>query len=93
MKLGKSEEITDILTPKGIEELKVGQILRFQKDGQTIELKITKKAKGRLWAAPTMTFGPTDLVVTHKKNIFGRRRRETIEEFINKEGGDNESRV
>lgn len=52
--LGKTEEITDVLTPEGIRsgQFQKGQVLKFDYEGSITCLKITQifKHKGRAWA-------------------------------------------
>lgn len=43
-------DITDQLTPKGLEELKTGQVLIFDFEGSPLHLKIMRKSKGKVWA-------------------------------------------
>lgn len=53
--MGKKEEITDVISEDGYAKLKVGQVLSFTE----ATLKITKKAKGRVWAEHVST--PVDV--------------------------------
>lgn len=91
MKETKTQEITDILTDEGIEKIKVGNILRFKvidtegKKEKMVELKITKKAKRRVWARETVTFDVDDIAITGKKNLWGRRKRKTVREELTNE--------
>ena len=48
--MSRWESIEDILTPRGIKRLKIGQILLFEFEGSPIHLKIMKKTNGRVWA-------------------------------------------
>lgn len=81
----KTLEITDILTPEGIEKLEKGKILIFDKDGQRAELKITKvdKKNQRVWAQKVVTYRTDEIVISTG------RKRETISEYI---GGKNARR-
>jgi len=74
----KADEITDILTLKGIDKLKEGQILIFNNDNKRIELKITKldKKKHRAWARPVITYRSDEIVVKTGK------KRETVREYL-----------
>lgn len=57
MDLSKVVEISDILTPAGVQGLKVGQTLGFkQPNGSIKRLKIVRKdvKKGRVWAEPVI---------------------------------------
>lgn len=47
-------DITDQLTEKGQEELKVGQILLFTK----VKLKIVRKRNGKVWAKRVRLYHP-----------------------------------
>ncbi len=51
--MSKWESIEDILTPKAVKELKVGQVLLFDFEGSEVHLKIMKKRNGRVWAKRT----------------------------------------
>lgn len=66
--MNKTEEITDIFTPEGIKKLKKGQILVFNNEGVKTELKITRIAKGRVWAKEVTTYSPDDVVITERKD-------------------------
>lgn len=46
----KWEDITDMLTPQGVEGLKVGQVLVFDYEGSQTHLRITRKVRNRVWA-------------------------------------------
>lgn len=52
VKLGDEEEITDVLTPKGVRELKKGQVLMFDK----VHMQITRKRGKRVWAKRTILY-------------------------------------
>jgi hypothetical protein len=80
-KLSKIENITDIFTKKGIKKLKVGQILIFNKDNDRIELKITKITDDKVMAKRVVTYREDELVVTGKKTIFGKAKRQTLKEY------------
>lgn len=41
--MGKREEITDVISDKGIREIKVGTILKFNYEGSPIYIKVTRK--------------------------------------------------
>lgn len=49
--MGKKEEITDVISEKGIKEIKVGTILKFDYEGSPIHIKVTKKdtKNMRIW--------------------------------------------
>lgn len=55
-----SEDITDVLTKQGRDNLKVGQILMFDFEGSALHLKITRKAKGRVWAKRVDLYTPEE---------------------------------
>ncbi len=58
-----SEEISDILTDKAFQELKVGQILMFSFEGSRNDYKITRinrKAK-RCWVRKVTTYSPDEV--------------------------------
>lgn len=65
--LGKREEITDMLTPKGLAELKVGQVLTFNYEGSPIHLKITRRTKARVWARHIRLFKQDEITVVDKR--------------------------
>jgi hypothetical protein len=58
------EEITDVLNPNCIADLKVGQILMFVKDGERVDVKITKilKRTKRVWGKEITTYAKDDIV-------------------------------
>jgi hypothetical protein len=78
-------EISDIFTPEGIEKIKVGQILVFDNDKGKTELKITKidRKNKKVYAKETITFSPNEVSVLGKRNFWGKRKVETLEENIN----------
>jgi len=55
--------ITDILTPQGIEKLKVGQVLMFDFEGSRNELKIMRKTESSVWAKRISTVLPEQVMV------------------------------
>ena len=59
----QSQEITDVLTPEGIDKLKKGQILGFMHEGSRNDLRITKinKKSHRAWAIPVKTYDMEDM--------------------------------
>jgi hypothetical protein len=57
-------DITDQLTPEGIEKLQVGDMLRFNQGGDLYELKIIGKEDGRIKATPIITHDIKDIAVT-----------------------------
>lgn len=61
--LRKWEEITDILTEKGIRELKAGMVLIFDYEGSPVNLKIMRKKQGRVWAKKIDLHNPDDVEV------------------------------
>lgn len=46
----KWENITDVLTPEGIERLNTGEVLMFNYENSPIHLKIKRKSRGKVWA-------------------------------------------
>lgn len=60
-------EITDDLTPEGIEKLKKDQILMFRKNGQRLDLKITRIKGGRVWAKRIKTYAKNDAPIGIKR--------------------------
>jgi hypothetical protein len=57
------ESIEDILTPKGLKELKTGQVLIFNYEGSPIHLKIRRKSKGRVWAERINLYRPDEVEI------------------------------
>lgn len=49
--MGMKEEITDLISDKGIMELKVGQVLGFNYEGSVTRIKVTKidRKNMRIW--------------------------------------------
>ena len=70
-------EITDTISPEGIDKLKKGQILIFTNDKERIDLKITRidRKNHRIWAERVITFRSDEIVVNTGN------KRETIEEY------------
>jgi len=63
----RSIEMTEALTPKAIEEIRVGNVLTFMQEGQRVDYKITRRAKGRVWAKKTLLVDPNELQVVDVK--------------------------
>ena len=61
------ERIDDVLTPKGIKELKKNQVLIFDFEGSKIKLKIMRKYGGIVWAKRIQTF-TEDQLKDHDKH-------------------------
>lgn len=57
----KWDDISDITTPKGLAELQVGHVLKFDYEGSPLYLKIMRKTKGKVWAKKTVLYGPDEL--------------------------------
>ena len=62
----KWEDITDILTDEGKENLKVGQVMIFEFEGSPLHLKIMRKYKGKVWAKRTYLYKPEEVIVKDK---------------------------
>ncbi len=62
----KWEDITDMLTPKGIKELSVGRTLTFDYEGSRTTLKIMRKSKGKVWAKQITLHKPEDVKIVDK---------------------------
>lgn len=75
--MNKSQEISDVLTPEGIDKLKAGQILIFNYEGTRNELKITKinKKSHRAWAIPIKTYTQDQV------GVFGPKSFETFTDY------------
>ena len=56
-------EITDVLSKKGINRLKTGQILMFKNDKKRTDIKITKldKKNKRAWGKEVKTYAPKEI--------------------------------
>lgn len=80
------EDITDILTPKGIKSLKVGDVLMFKKQDEKtgemgrVDLRITRIKGGKVFAKQVLTFTVDEVAITGKKSIFGKRKRRLLTE-------------
>lgn len=58
----KWQEISDVLTPEGIDKLKAGQVLMFMFEGSKTHLKIKRKTKdGKVWAEETRLYTKREL--------------------------------
>lgn len=64
MRRKKDLDITDILTPEGVEKIEIGTYLKFDH----AELVVTKKTGGRVYARKTVTALDTDQEI-HEKHI------------------------
>lgn len=73
-------DISDVISDAGYDKVKVGQILTFQKDKERIDLKITKKAKGKIYAKRVITFDPEDINVT-SRGMFGRLKHKKVKDY------------
>jgi hypothetical protein len=64
-----SQEISDVLTPEGLQKLKVGQILIFNYEGSRNEFKVTKlnKKSGKCWVKPVTTYSEDQVDVVDKR--------------------------
>jgi len=69
----KIEDITDLLTEKGIAEIKVGQYLKFDK----AEMVVNSKVNGRVFARVTATTraDDQDKHVMHIKQVIDNKKR------------------
>jgi hypothetical protein len=67
VKKAKWENLTDMLTLRGLEELQVGQILIFDYEGSKIYMKIMRKRHGKLWAKEITTYNPDQIDIVDKK--------------------------
>ena len=59
-------DITDDLTPEGIDRLKVGQIMMFDYEGSRIDLKVMLKRDHRVYVKPVKTYSPDQVQVKDK---------------------------
>lgn len=57
--MGSWIDITDDLTPKGRNEIRVGQVLMFTK----VHLKIMRKFKGKVWAKRVFMYRPEEVTI------------------------------
>lgn len=62
-------EITDELTPEGIDRLEVGQVLRFEFEGSITELKVIRKKNRRVWAETVTTYTPDEASAIAQERI------------------------
>lgn len=62
-----TEEITDIITPEGLQKLTKGQILVFMDGKKKTELRITKIKSGRVWATEVRTYSPDEVTIVENK--------------------------
>jgi hypothetical protein len=63
-------DITNDLTKKGQDKLRVGQVLIFSYEGSPIHLKIMRKRNGKVWAKKNYIYHPNEVQITDKKKIF-----------------------
>ena len=64
--MAKWHDITDILTPKGIKNLKVGQVLLFEFEGSETQIKIMRKQKGKVWAKEVYLYKEDEVFIKDK---------------------------
>jgi outer membrane lipoprotein-sorting protein len=74
----RSEDMSDIFTPEGIQKLKKGQLLRFVYEGSTNEFIITSinKKSNKVYARRTTTYNDKEVTVT---DAYGT---ESIKEYL-----------
>lgn len=63
----KWQDISDVLTPEGIERIKVGQVLTFKNEDTETNLKIRRKSKGKVWAEQVYLYKEDEVEVTDKE--------------------------
>ena len=61
------QEVTSALNHKGIEEIKMGQMLGFLKQGRVKHYKVVRKHKGRIWVIPAYLYRPDQVRIVDKK--------------------------
>jgi hypothetical protein len=93
--MGKKEEISDIISEKGIIELKVGTVLKFDYEGSPIYIKVTRKdtKNMRIWGEH-VTLGGMDEGMSHYGHemdrtvdpIFCTDCQVPVTQFANKSG-------
>lgn len=73
--MGKKEEITDIISEKGIREIKVGTVLKFDYEGSPVHIKVTRKdtKNMRIWGEH-VTLGGMDEGMSHYGHELDRDR-------------------
>lgn len=58
-------DITDVLTNEGREAIKTGDVLFFDK----IDLKVVRKAKGKVWAKRAYMYFPEEVEITDRAKM------------------------
>jgi hypothetical protein len=64
--MAKWHDITDILTKKGIDKLKVGQVLMFEFEGSETQIKVMRKANGKVWGKEVYLYKEDEIFVKDK---------------------------
>lgn len=85
-------DLTEILTPNGIEALKagkdiginVGQVLKFDYEGSANNLKLMRldRKRGRVWAKEVRLYTPDELEAVDKPMSFGPRPEPTDPKYL-----------
>lgn len=93
--MGKKEEITDIISEKGIKEIKLGTVLKFDYEGSPVYIKVTKKdtKNMRIWGEH-VALGGMDEGMSHYGHELDREKvpmwcldcDKPVTEFGTKEG-------
>jgi hypothetical protein len=94
--MGKKEEITDVISDKGIRELKVGTVLKFDYEGSPIYIKVTRKDTKnlRIWGEHLtlydmdsgMSHYGHDVDVTNMDRVFCNDCQVEISQVANEDG-------
>lgn len=70
LSVAKWQNISDILTPEGIDKLQPGHILRFNFEGSINEYKVMRIYKGKVWVKQARTYHPDEVQITDSKKVF-----------------------
>lgn len=64
--MSKWIDLTNDLSPEGAEKVKVGQVLLFSKGKNGTQLKIMRKANGKVWAKQVYLYKEDEIFVKDK---------------------------
>lgn len=65
--MNKWIDLTEDLSPEGVEKVEVGQVLMFTKDGVENNLKIMRKRNGKVWVKHVAMYLPDQVKVVSNR--------------------------
>ena len=64
--MAKWHDLTDMLTKKGIDKLKVGQVLMFEYEGSETQIRIMRKSGGKVWGKEVYLYKEDEIFIKDK---------------------------